>query len=254
MWNPQNYLTFADQRGRPFFDLVGRVGAESPRRVADLGCGPGNLTKYLVERWPDAVVQGWDSSPEMVAAARERGIDAEVGDIATWDPQPDTDVLLSNAALQWLPEHPELMVRWVGKLEPGAWLAVQVPGNWTAPSHASVRKLVNDDAWSDLLPGIPFRSGDVVETPIKYAELLTDAGCKVDAWETTYIHELTGENAVLNWIAGTSLTAVEERLDEDQWQRFRAQLIPMLNEAYPMRPDGRTLYPFRRIFIVAQVQ
>src|ERR1700710_667011 len=105
MWNPAVYLTFADHRGRPFFDLLSRVAAEKPRRVVDLGCGPGNLTATLTQRWPGAVVEAWDSSPEMVEAACGRGVDAHVGDVRTWAPQPDTDVVISNATLQWVPEH-----------------------------------------------------------------------------------------------------------------------------------------------------
>ncbi|HNM10309.1 MAG TPA: trans-aconitate 2-methyltransferase [Mycobacterium sp.] len=253
MWNPQTYLAYADQRSRPFFDLLARVGAESPRRVADLGCGPGNLTEHLAERWPEAVIEAWDNSAEMVAAARERGIDARVGDVRAWIPAPGTDVVLSNAALHWIPEHAELLIRWVDRLERGAWIAVQVPGNFDAPSHASIRALAERRPWSEPLHDIPFRSGKVVESPARYAELLTDAGCSVDVWESTYIHELTGENPVLNWITGTALTPVRDRLTEEQWQRFRAELAPMLDTAYPVRPDGRTLFPFRRIFIVARV-
>ena len=253
MWNPQTYLTFADQRERPFFDLLGRVGAESPRRVADLGCGPGNLTQQLAQRWPDAVVEAVDSSPEMVAAARDCGIDAELVDIAAWAPSPGTDVVFSNAALQWVPGHPELMVRWTGLLEPGAWIAVQVPGNFDAPSHVAIRRLAAEDRWSKVLGDFAFRTATVVETPIRYAELLTDAGCRVDAWETTYIHELGGQNAVLNWITGTALTPVRDQLSDELWQQFRQELIPLLDEAYPVRPDGRTYFPFRRIFVVAQV-
>jgi len=253
MWNPQTYLEFADQRGRPFFDLLARVAAESPGRVSDLGCGPGNLTEHLVRRWPDAVIEAVDSSPEMVAAARERGIAARVGDVRSWTPQPGTGLVLSNAALHWIPEHAELMVRWAGQLAPGAWIAVQVPGNFDAPSHESVRRLVDRDPWSTVLGDIPFRVGRVVETPQRYAELLTDAGCRVDAWETTYIHELSGEHAVLDWITGTALRPVRDRLNDEQWQRFRAELIPMLEQAYPTRPDGRAFFPFRRVFVVAEV-
>lgn len=253
MWNPQTYLAFADQRARPFFDLLGRVGAESPRRVADLGCGPGNLTEQLIRRWPDAVVEAWDSSAEMVTAARKRGIDARVGDVRAWVPEPETDVLLSNATLQWVPEHADLLVRWAGQLGPGAWIAVQVPGNFEEPSHASIRALADREPWSEWLQDIPFRTGTVVESPARYAELLTDAGCSVDAWESTYIHELSGEQPVLNWITGTALTPVRDRLTDPQWQRFRAELVPMLDAAYPVRPDGRTFFPFRRIFVVARV-
>jgi len=231
---------------------MSRVAAESPRRVADLGCGPGNLTVSLVQRWPNAVIEAWDNSPEMVEAARGRGVDAHVGDVQMWAPQPDTDVVLSNAVLHWVPGHADLLVRWAGQLSPGSWIAMQVPGNFDAPSHEAVRRLARDDRWSELLRDFPFREGQVDE-PTGYATLLTDAGCRVDAWETTYIHELTGADPVLQWITGTALTPVKSRLDETQWQQFREDLIPMLDEAYPMRPDGTTFFPFRRIFVVAQV-
>lgn len=252
MWNPDVYLTFADHRGRPFFDLLSRVGAEAPRRVADLGCGPGNLTVTLSQRWPNAVVEAWDSSPEMVDAARERGVDAHVGDVREWVPQPDTDVVVSNATLQWVPEHAELLVRWAGQLEAGSWVAMQVPGNFDAPSHQAVRELARSDQWSEPLRDFPFREGQV-DSPSGYAALLGDIGCTVDAWETTYVHELHGENPVLEWITGTALTAVRSRLNDEQWEQFRQELIPMLNGAYPVRADGKTFFPFRRIFVVAQV-
>ena len=151
MWNPDVYLAFADHRGRPFFDLLSRVGAEAPRRVADLGCGPGNLTATLAQRWPEATVEAWDSSPEMVDAARERGVDAHVGDVREWTPRPDTDVVVTNATLQWVPEHAELLVRWAEELSAGAWIAMQVPGNFDAPSHQAVRELARHDQWSEPL-------------------------------------------------------------------------------------------------------
>jgi trans-aconitate 2-methyltransferase len=253
MWNPDVYLAHADHRGRPFFDLLSRVGASSPRRVVDLGCGPGNLTVTLAERWPDAIIEAVDSSPEMVEAARARGLDVSLGALEAWSPKPDTDVVLSNAALHWVPEHRELLVRWAGELPRGGWIAVQVPGNFDAPSHAAVRELASSPKWIDALRNIPFRVGVVVDSAVRYASMLTDAGCTVDTWETTYVHELTGENPVLSWIAGTSLTPVQDALGESQWQEFRGELIPMLDERYPVRADGRTFYPFRRIFIVAQV-
>ncbi|MCW2691217.1 MAG: trans-aconitate methyltransferase [Mycobacterium sp.] len=253
MWNPDQYLAFADQRGRPFFDLLSRVGANKPRRVTDLGCGPGNLTVNLSRRWPDAAVEALDSSPEMVAAARERGIDARVGELQSWSPAPDTDVVLSNAALQWVPDHRDLLVRWAGELPAGAWIAMQVPGNFDAPSHVAVRELASRAPWAEALRDIPFRVGKIVDSPAEYADHLTDAGCAVHAWETTYIHQLTGENPVLEWITGTALTPVKSRLDDDDWRHFRNELIPLLNDAYPARRDGRTFFPFRRIFVVAQV-
>lgn len=132
MWNPETYLAFADYRGRPFYDLLTRVAASAPSRVVDLGCGPGNLTETLGQRWPGATLEAWDSSPEMVAAAQGRGLEAHVGAIEDWEPQPDTDVVITNAALQWVPTHRELLVRWAGQLAPGAWIAFQVPGNFDA--------------------------------------------------------------------------------------------------------------------------
>lgn len=247
------YLAFADHRGRPFYDLLARVAAQSPRRVVDLGCGPGNLTATLSARWPEAIVEAVDSSKEMVEAARARGLDASLGELEQWAPKPDTDVVVSNAALQWVPTHRELLVRWAGQLPAGAWIAMQVPGNFDAPSHAAVRELASSPRWLDALSDIPFRVGKVVDSAVEYAALLADAGCAVDTWETTYVHELTGEHPVLDWITGTALTPVKGTLSEADWQEFRRELIPMLDQRYPARPDGRTFFPFRRIFVVAQV-
>jgi trans-aconitate 2-methyltransferase len=253
MWNPDVYLAFADHRGRPFFDLMAHVRADKPRRVVDLGCGPGNLTETLGTRWPGAVIEAWDSSPEMVEAARERGVDARAGDVREWSPRPDTDVVVTNATLQWVPEHAELLVRWAGQLAAGSWIAMQVPGNFDAPSHRAVRELARLAKWAEALADFPFREGQV-EGPTGYAEILTDAGCAVDAWETTYVHDLTGENPILDWITGTALRPVQSRLDETQWAQFRSELIPLLDASYPARPDGVTFFPFRRIFVVAQVK
>ncbi|MFB1296196.1 trans-aconitate 2-methyltransferase [Mycobacterium sp. pW049] len=254
MWNPDVYLTYADHRGRPFYDLMARVGAREPRRIVDLGCGPGNLTETLTARWPGAVIEAWDSSPEMVEAARERGLDARIGDVRDWTPAPDTDIVVSNATLHWVPEHPELLVRWAGQLAAGSWIAFQVPGNFDAPSHQSVRALVRRPEWSELLRDYPFEKSEVTRPAAGYAELMTDAGCTADAWETTYVHELTGENPVLEWIHGTALRPVRASLSDAQWEQFKAELIPLLDAAYPKRADGTTFFPFRRIFVVAQVK
>ncbi|GJF13080.1 trans-aconitate 2-methyltransferase [Mycolicibacterium cyprinidarum] len=253
MWSPDVYLAYAGHRGRPFFDLLSRVGARNPRRVADLGCGPGNLTATLTNRWPGAGIEAWDSSPEMVEVARERGVPARVGDVRDWIPGPDIDVVVSNAVLQWVPEHPELLVRWVGQLTVGSWLAFQVPDNFDEPSHQSVRDLVSQPQWSDALQDFPFRESDIVQSAAGYAALLSEAGCSVDAWETTYVHELTGADPVLEWITGTALRPVRSSLSDEQWGQFRAELVPMLDAFYPMRADGTTFFPFRRVFVVAQV-
>ncbi|MFD9895254.1 trans-aconitate 2-methyltransferase [Amycolatopsis sp. NPDC059027] len=253
MWDPAKYLDYADLRARPFYDLVGRIGATKPRRVVDLGCGPGNLTVDLAKRWPEAILEASDNSPEMVTAARERGLDAQVLDVRDWVPAPDTDVVVSNAVLQWVPGHEELLRRWVRQLPEGAWLAVQVPGNFNAPSHALTRELAASPAWADVLGKGFLRDEDAVGTPRAYADLLADAGCGVDAWETTYMQPLSGPNAVLEWITGTALRPVRARLGDADWQRFRADLIPLLDEAYPTRQDGTTWFEFRRVFFVARV-
>jgi trans-aconitate 2-methyltransferase len=251
MWDPAKYLDYADLRGRPFFDLIGRVNATDPRRVVDLGCGPGNLTVSLAERWPGAVLEAIDSSPEMVAAAQLRGLDAQVLDVRDWKPAPDTDVVFSNAVLQWVPEHRQLLQRWVAELPSGAWLAVQVPGNFGAPSHTLVRQLAATTEWASALTDTVLREDDAVDEPGAYAELLASAGCAVDAWESTYVQRLAGPDAVLEWITGTALRPVQAVLDGADWDRFRGQLAPLLNAAYPPRADGTTWFEFRRVFFVA---
>ncbi|MGV9409691.1 trans-aconitate 2-methyltransferase [Nocardia sp. NPDC003693] len=256
MWDPQQYLAFDDHRARPFFDLLARVRAENPRRVVDVGCGPGNLTATLAQRWPEATLEALDSSPEMVAAARERGIDAKIGDVADWRPSADTDVVVSNAVLQWVPEHRELLVGWARELPAGAWIAFQVPGNFDAPSHRAIRELAGREQWRERLAPAGLLEPRAVLDPEGYAALLTTAGCTVDAWETTYLQRLEGEDPVLEWVSGTALTPVRTVLDDGDddgdWPEFRRQLAPLLSEAYPRHPDGTTWLPFRRIFTVAR--
>ncbi|CRK55579.1 Trans-aconitate 2-methyltransferase [Alloactinosynnema sp. L-07] len=252
MWDPDKYLTFGDHRGRPFHDLVARIGAESPRSVVDLGCGPGNLTETLTRRWPDAKLVGYDSSPEMVEAAGERAVTVRLGSIESWRPDADTDVVISNAALQWVPGHVDLLRRWVQALSPGAWIAVQVPGNFAAPSHELVRELAREPRWRDSLAQVVLREDDAVLDPTGYADAMADAGCDVDAWETTYQQRLTGENPVFDWITGTALRPIRAAVPDAEWAEFRAALTPRLHKAYPHRADGTTWFPFRRVFFVAR--
>jgi trans-aconitate 2-methyltransferase len=246
MWDPAQYLAFADHRGRPFYELLARVRAESPRRVVDVGCGPGNLTVSLSSRWPSAVVEAFDSSPEMVEAARAAGVDARVDDVTTWEPLPDTDVVVSNAVLQWVPSHPSIVEKWAAALPTGAWLAFQVPGNYADASHRLIREVAGPAL------GHVFRVEKPVLEPVEYADLL--AGCSsVDAWETTYVQRLTGSDPVLEWVYGTALRPVRAALSSADWDAYVAELAPRLREAYPRRADGTTWFPFRRIFVVAQV-
>jgi len=246
MWDPAQYLAFADHRGRPFYELLARVGAESPRRVVDVGCGPGNLTLSLSTRWPAAVVEAFDSSTEMVAAACAAGVDARVDDVTTWEPLPDTDVVVSNAVLQWVPSHPSIVEKWASTLSSGAWLAFQVPGNYADPSHRLIREVAG--------PSLAhvFRAEKPVLEPVEYASLLGHCAA-VDAWETTYVQRLSGPDPVLEWVFGTALRPVRAALSSSDWDAYVAELAPRLREAYPQRADGTTWFPFRRIFVVARV-
>jgi trans-aconitate 2-methyltransferase len=246
-WDPDLYLDFDDLRSRPFADLLARVGAREPRHVVDAGCGPGHLTTVLSRRWPGARVSAFDSSPAMVAAARERGIEAATADVETWVPDDDVDVIVTNAVLQWVPGHRDLLARWVDALPDEGWVATQVPGNLTAPSHALARAVAERF-------GVPLRDAATVAEPIDYADDLAAAGARaVDVWETTYLQRLTGDDPVLHWISGTALRPVRDALSDADYSAYRAELAPLLREAYPQRADGSTWFPFRRIFAVARM-
>ncbi|HSU71356.1 MAG TPA: trans-aconitate 2-methyltransferase [Micrococcaceae bacterium] len=254
-WDPAKYGEFGDYRNRPFFDLTARVLAEAPRRVVDLGCGPGNLTAALARRWPDAQVVGLDSSPQMIEAARglsgaPENLSFALADIAAWQPEPGTDVVISNAALQWVPGHLGMMAGWLAALEPGGWLAVQVPGNFGSPSHTLMRQLAESDRWRPRLAGV-LRHDDVVAQPGDYLRLLLGAGCAADAWETTYLQLLQGPHPVLDWVRGTGLRPVLAALTAAEGEEFEAEYDRQLAQAYPADRHG-TVYPFRRLFCVGQ--
>lgn len=257
MWDPDTYLRYADERSRPFADLLARLDATDPRTVVDLGCGPGSLTLDLHRRWPGATVLGLDSSPEMIAAAQSLAappaVRFAVADVRDWMPGSDVDVVVANAVLQWVPGHDTLLARWAGALTPGATLAVQVPGNFDAPSHVAIRELAAEPRWHDRLAGI-LRDRHTVLTPEQYGELLVQQGCTVDVWETTYLHLLPqtdAEHPVLRWVEGTALRPIRSALDEPAWAQFRAELGHRLAAAYPVEQQ-RVWFPFRRIFLVAR--
>jgi trans-aconitate 2-methyltransferase len=252
MWDPQRYLSFAGERSRPFHELMARVGASRPEYVVDLGCGPGNLTATLAERWPAAEVVGVDSSPEMVAAAKSAitGVTFVEADLTEWRPARPVDVLVSNATLQWVPGHLELLARLVGWLAKDGWLAFHVPSNFREPSHTLLRDVADSPRWRDRV------GADVVARPASYEpsdylDALAAAGCTVDVWETTYLQVLPGENPVLEWVSGTALRPIFAVLDEAERAEFCAEYGALLCEAYPRRAYGTAL-PYRRIFVVAQ--
>lgn len=251
-WDPSQYARYADERGRPFADLLGRIDAPAPRRVIDLGCGPGTLTAGLAERWPEAVIEGVDSSAEMIASAAPLTtgrLSFRLGDVADFVVPRDADVVLSNATLQWVPGHRELLTRWAAELPAGGWLAFQVPGNFGSPSHVLMRTLADSPRWGGRLGGV-LRHDDAVAEPGEYADLLLAAGLQVDVWETTYVHVLNSEDPVLEWVRGTGLRPVLAALPDADAAEFSAEYGAELRAAYPAGPSG-TLFPFRRIFAVA---
>jgi len=251
-WDPARYLTYADERGRPFADLLARVAATEVDRVVDLGCGPGNLTAWLKDRWPASDVLGLDSSPEMISRALESGptgVAFEVADLREWEASPPVDVLVSNATLQWVPDHLDLLPHLVAQVVPGGWFAFQVPGNFEEASHVLLRRLAADARFEEHLEGVarPDAFG-----PEVYLDALLDLGCTVDAWETTYLHLLQGEDPVFTWVSGTGAGPVLQALPEGLREEFEADYKQQLREAYPAGPHG-TVLPFRRVFVVAQV-
>jgi trans-aconitate 2-methyltransferase len=252
MWDPEVYGRYADERSRPFHELVARVRAVEPASVVDLGCGDGALTATLAERWPSASVLGVDSSAQMLAGAPAGPrVRFEEGRIEDWAPAAPVDVLVSNAALQWVPDHVALLPRLVGALAPGGWLALQVPGNWDEPSHTLLAALRESPRWRSRLAGAG--RGPAAPGPAEYVRVLAGLGCAVDAWETTYAQVLQGPDPVLGWVRGTALRPVLARLPAAEAAEFEAEYGALLREAYPAEPWG-TLLPFRRVFAVAQVR
>ncbi len=244
MWDPGQYGRYAGERARPFYDLVARVGVRDPRYIVDVGCGSGELTSLLAQRWPSAAVEGFDSSPDMLAEAiPEPRVTFTLADVREWRPSRPVDLIVSSAVLQWVDGHEQILRRLAGFLRPGGWLALQVPGNFQAPSHRLLREQTL--RW---VPDFPYRERPVLE-PAGYVELLTDAGLRVDAWETTYLHVLQGKDPVLNWVKGTALRPVLAGLPEPAHPAFVAEYATALRAAYPAGPAG-TLFPFRRIFSV----
>jgi len=251
MWDADRYLRFADERARPFFDLVERIDHPAPKRVVDLGCGTGRLTATLVERWPEALIVGVDSSQEMIARALGLAVPGRLefvlDDVAQWQGDEPYDVILSNACFHWIPDHRRLLADLVPQLALGGVLAFQVPDNFSAPSHVLVREVVESPAWRDRLGDLRRAA---VETPEWYVDVLESLGLEAEAWQTTYTHTLEGDNPVLEWLSGTTLCPVSARLDDEERQQFVDQLAPLLREAYPSGPEG-TSFPFRRLFVIA---
>lgn len=252
-WNPTQYERFRGPRERPGRDLLAALPPMRPATVTDLGCGTGYLTRQLADRFPDAVVTGLDSDPAMLARAAvvASRVRWRQRNIAAWVPDGPQDMVFSNAALQWLPRHDILFPRLVGHLAGGGVLAVQMPDNFGAPSHLLLRETVADGPWAPALRAA--LDPPAVLSPADYWRLLRPHCGSVDIWSSEYLHVLEGADPVLEWTAGTALLPVTARLPADQAAAFRDAYANRLRLAYPAEGDGRTLFPFRRLFIVARI-
>ena len=250
-WDPDLYLRHADERGRPFLDLIARIDV-TPYSIVDLGCGPGQLTPALQERWPHARILGIDSSAEMIEAASRRDDGASVSyiqaDIATWEPAAPVDLIVSNAVFHWVPGQLDVIRRLAGHVAAGGAFALQVPNNFDAPSHVLLHEIASRPPYAEHTAGLRERRG---MDPEAYLELFADLGWGVDVWQTTYLHVLHGDDPVFSWISGTGARPVLQALPDDLRPRFEDEYKAALREAYPSRSWGTAL-PFSRVFAVAR--
>jgi trans-aconitate 2-methyltransferase len=249
-WDPGQYLKFAQPRLRPARDLLARIHLERPASIFDLGCGTGNVTRLLAERWPGAHITGVDNSAEMLTHSAEsssvRWVQADLND---WRPSEPADLIFSNSALHWLPNHRELVPALFDAVAPGGVLAVQMPRNFLAPSHTEIHAAARAGSWRDTLEHLI--GPPPVAEPQYYYSLLCGASSSLDIWETEYLHVLEGQDAVKEWTKGTWLKRFLDALEEPQRSEFETEYARRVAAAYPQQPDGKTLFPFRRLFIVA---
>jgi len=253
MWDARQYLKYAEERSRPFFDLIARVRSETIGLIADLGCGPGNLTRSLAEHWPAARIVGVDNSSVMLEQAKALTIPGRLdfvqADLASWTAKEPLDLIVGNAAFQWVDRHLALLARLAGMLSPGGTLAVQMPYHFQNPAHLIIEKTKADPRWSAVLKGVGLHQ-ESVRSLLWYVERLHDLGFAVDAWETTYIHVLTGDNPVLEWFKGTALRPLLSALEPQAKIEYLHELGSQFKAAYPAKGDV-TLLPFPRLFFVA---
>jgi trans-aconitate 2-methyltransferase len=254
MWNPDIYMKFSDLRNRPALELAARCGVVEGGLIYDLGCGPGNSAQILTSLNPLARIIGVDSSPEMLERARAEGPSGAqwvLADLETWEAGEPADLIFSNAAYQWLDDHDQLLPPLLDHLKTGGKLAIQMPQNFAAPSHVLMRRIASEGPFAGKLR--PVLRHDPVGSPEVYYDLFAPRVSSIDIWETEYAQVLEGDDPVFNWVSGTALRPIMAALDEDERGGFAADYKRALNKAYPKRSDGKTLFAFKRIFIVVQV-
>jgi len=250
-WEPQTYLRYADIRFRAGLDLLARIPKLEYRTIYDLGCGTGHLTRILADTFPDAKVVGVDSSPEMLAEARREFpiIDWQQDDISSWNPVAPADLIYTNAALQWVPDHETLLPRLLNKLQPGGVLAMQVPRHFESPSHLALKELVMQGEWHAKLEPLLLTP---VPPPETYWRWLSPHTRNLDLWEIIYLQVLDGRDPVVNFMRGTALRPFLSAMQDDETAEFIDAFAKRMAAAYPPQSNGQTLFPFRRMFLVAQ--
>jgi trans-aconitate 2-methyltransferase len=251
-WNPKQYLKFDEERTQPCRDLIARINLKDPRRIADLGCGPGNSTAALAQRWPAATLTGIDNSADMIDAARNHHphVRWQQGDVAEWIADEPFDLVFSNAALQWVGDHARVMPRLFEQVAPGGAFAWQVPANMDAPAHRLMRDLAASATWRTHFAGT-VREWFVHGLSFYY-DLLAPRTARLELWKTEYLHIMESPAAIVEWYKGTGLRPFLDQLPgQALQQRFLANYAVEIETAYPRQPDGRVLFPFLRQFAVA---
>lgn len=246
-WNPSLYLQYGEERTRPAAELLARVQLDDVASIVDLGCGPGNSTALLRQRWPDADITGVDNSPAMLEEARAAlpGCRFVEADIRQYRPREPLSLIYANASLQWIPNHYDLLPHLVSLLRLNGVLAIQIPDNWLEPTHVAMRDVASEQ-------GYPNRGREPLPGVHAYYDILTEAGCEVDIWRTTYFHQMGSHQAIIDWVSATGLRPWLQDLNESEQKNYLKRYHQMLEAQYPLQENGQILLAFPRLFIVAK--
>jgi trans-aconitate 2-methyltransferase len=252
-WNPEQYLAFADERARPTIDLILRIPLQRPRVVYDLGCGPGNSTSLLKHAYPAARIIGIDRSPAMIAKAKETlpGVEFQSLDIALWPPDREADLIFSNALFQWVPQHGQILKKIVHAMKKEAVLAVQMPDNMAEPSHALMAEVAAQGPWASKLAKVREGRSEILEAA-QYYDLLKPLCAEIDIWHTLYHHPVDGLQGIIGMVSSTGLKPFLDPLTDAEQAEYLMAYRQALEPYYPVAHDGKVLFRFPRIFIVAK--